>query len=265
MKELNKMMKSTDEVNGAIKKRLMDLQKDKINDGLYDCEKCGNRGFQLLYIDDELVYEKCQCYEIRNARRKMRDLGLLRFLDEHNSFKNFKATTDWQRKIKKTAVEFVDDPHNKFFYIGGQVGSGKTILCATILSQLIEKYYRTNYDYIIWGDIIRTLAFDDKNKQEMNYYKNCDVLFIDDFLRNCARNELNIQNYEREIAMELINYRYLNKKVTIISSELYYQELEQIDDAIASRIRENADDGKFVLSIKRDKERNIRTNKNVLI
>ena len=65
--------------------------------------------------------------------------------------------------------------------------------------------------------------------------------------------------------MELINYRYLNKKVTIISSELYYQELEQIDDAIASRIRENADDGKFVLSIKRDKERNIRTNKNVLI
>ena len=62
MKELNKMMKPTDEVNGAIKQRLMDLQKDKINDGLYDCEKCGNRGFQLFYIDDELVYEKCKCY-----------------------------------------------------------------------------------------------------------------------------------------------------------------------------------------------------------
>ena len=265
MKELNKMVNEKNAPVGAIKQRVIDYQQTKINDGLYDCEKCGNRGYQLFYIDDDLLYEKCDCYEIRNARRKMRDLGLLRFLDENNSFKKFVATKDWQRKIKKTAIEFVENPHNKFFYIGGQVGSGKTILCATILSQLIEKYYRSNYDYIIWGDVLRTLAFDDKNKEEMNYYKNCDVLFIDDFLRNTARNELNIQNYEREIAMELINYRYLNKKTTIISSELYYQELEQIDDAIASRIKENADDGKFVLSVKRDKERNARINKDVLI
>lgn len=255
------------DVKGAIKRRVIENFKNQvIDDGIYECKKCGNHGYTIVWNEfDEMMYQKCTCYNIRNARRKMKDMGLLRYLDKHSTFANFKATADWQKRIKEKAMEFVNDFKGKTFYIGGQVGAGKTILCSTILCNIMKDNEICGYDYMIWGDLVRCLAFDDKDKREMQFYKDCDILYIDDFLRSSARNDLSLQSWERDVAMELINYRYINKKTTIISSELYYQELEKIDDAIATRIYENADFGKYCLSIKRDEKRNLRKNKDELI
>lgn len=252
---------------GYITRKFIREWKDhKLNDGIYECEKCNNHGYTLLVEEGGTpIFKKCSCYQIRRSRKRMKEMGLLNYLDENNSFDKFIAKADWQKRVKQKAIEFVDDYQNKMFYIGGQVGSGKTILCATIMGNILKDENLHDYEYMIWSDVLRTLTFDDKEKKEMNYYKNCEILFIDDFMRNPSRNNLQINSWEREIAMELINYRYLNKMTTIISSELYYQEIEQLDDAIASRIYENADNGNYILSIKREEQRNKRKQKVDLI
>lgn len=257
MKELQ--FEKHDNVQGAVKENtLRRFKEEKINDGIYECEECSNHGY-IIYFDenDEMKYQQCRCYQIRQARRKMRDLGLLKYCGDNNSFDEFIATEQWEKRVKKSAMDFVNNYHNKFFYIGGQIGAGKTKICSLIICNILMKA-RISYEYIIWGDTARTLAFDDKNKKEMEYLKEIELLYIDDFLRSTARNELKITQWERDVVMELINYRYINNKTTIISSELYFNELAEVDDSVASRIYENSDNGKYCLSIKREKNRNKR-------
>lgn len=258
MKEIK--FEKHENVSGAIKQNtIKKFKEEKINDGIYECEECSNHGYILFFDEnDELKYKNCKCYNIRQSRRKMRDLGLLKYVGKTNSFDEFIAVEQWEKRIKQSAINFVENYENKMFYIGGQVGSGKTKICSLILVNIFMKSKLYDYEYIIWGDTARTLAFDDKNKKEMEYLKEIDLLYIDDFLRSTARNDLKVQQWERDVMMELINYRYINRKTTIISSELYFNELVDVDDSVASRIFENAENGKFCLSVKRDKNRNKR-------
>ena len=57
------------------------------------------------------------------------------------------------------------------------------------------------------------------------------------------------------LAYELINYRYVKKLTTIISSEKQLDELMEIDSAIAGRINEMA--GNYLIKIK-GKDKNLR-------
>lgn len=271
MKELNEILniKNTEKKSSfnAVKNNALRIWKEsKINDGIYECKKCYNHGYIIDFDEyDEIKYIQCECYTIRQTRRKMRDLGLLKYVGETNSFDEFTATEQWQKRIKKHAIDFVDNYENKMFYIGGQVGAGKTKICSLIFANILMKSGYINYEYIIWGDTARLLAFDDKQKKEMDYLKNIDLLYIDDFLRSTARADFKMQQWERDVMMELINHRYINNKTTIISSELYFNELVELDDSVASRIYENADGGKYCLSIKRDKNRNKRLINNEIL
>ena len=68
--------------------------------------------------------------------------------------------------------------------------------------------------------------------------------------------DTNKQGSALEIAFDLINRRYNNRKATIISSELQIGDVEQLDKALAGRIKERS--GKFMLNIKNEDNRNYR-------
>jgi DNA replication protein DnaC len=61
---------------------------------------------------------------------------------------------------------------------------------------------------------------------------------------------------DKRLAFELINYRYVNRLPTIISSEWHIADLSDFDEATGSRIAERSDG--FCLDISRDKQRNHR-------
>ena len=68
--------------------------------------------------------------------------------------------------------------------------------------------------------------------KEMDKYKNCTVLFIDDLLKGQT------SETDKKYIYEIINYRYMTEKSIIVSTEKTLDELMNYDAAIASRIIE---------------------------
>lgn len=250
------------EENFLEKRTVRIYNESKIKDDIYNCDKCNNRG-ATAYLNEfgKFALKQCDCYNIRKNRRKMESLGLLEFLDENNSFDEMIDTELWQKTMINTAKDYVDNFDNEWLFVCGSVGSGKTKLCSIVFSKLLEKYPNAECNYLRWDSENRRLTFpSEKEKvdvnQEIEDYKTCDILYIDDFLRLKNKNDFN--TFMSDTAKSIIDYRYTNKLPTIISSELYYNELEEIDEAIATRIYQRCKKGKYVISIKRDKNRNMR-------
>ena len=213
---------------------------------IYYCPKCNSKGFYHCILRKEPGGW---------SRNILRNAGLLNFVDGNNSFDSFVVKTPWQERMKSKAIEYVSNYSDKWFFIGGNVGTGKTKLCTTIIAKLLEKK-SSSVIYFRWASDFQRYTFD-KDREQLSYIKNCQILYIDDFLRN-----RDISTPERILAMDIIDYRYINNLCTIISSELSYEEIEDIDYALATRIYEKC--GCYNLSMKRDKERNVRKNQELI-
>ena len=259
-----------DEIENKIKERgvqkLTENNKNKFwvdrtnsmkgDSSIYNCPKCNSKGF-YAYLDENGNYKEktCTCIRIRSSRNILRNAGLLNFVDSNNSFDSFVVKTTWQERMKSKAIDYVNNGGDKWFFIGGNVGTGKTKLCTTIIAKLLEKK-SSSVIYMRWASDFQRYTFD-KDREQLSFIKNCQILYIDDFLRN-----RDISTPERILAMDIIDYRYINNLCTIISSELSYEEIEDIDYALATRIYEKC--GSYNLSMKRDKERNVRKNQELI-
>ena len=80
--------------------------------------------------------------------------------------------------------------------------------------------------------------------------KNTGLLFIDDFFRKPPT------EVDKAKMFDIINFRYLNNKPCIFSSEKSLPEILNIDEAIGSRIFEMAK--KFNVEIGKDMKKNYR-------
>ena len=197
----------------------------------------------------------------------LEQLGLLEFLDDNTSFDKLTENELWQKNMIDIAKRYVENFNNEWLLVCGNVGSGKTTLCTIVFSKLLEKNPDCTCEYLRWDAESKLLTFpSEKQKEEVarriEDYKTCDLLYIDDFLR--LKNKSDFNSYLADIAKSIIDYRYINKLPTIISSELYYNELEELDEAIASRIYQRCKNGQYVISIRRDKERNMRKKVNMI-
>ena len=153
----------------------------------------------------------------------------------------------------------LEQSNNDWYMVGGQYGSGKTHICTAISGQLIMQ--GKTFFYLPYVSMIPSLANDLKNfyadvkgkaEDTINKIKNVDVLYIDDFLKTKTHIDL---------IWQIIDYRYQQKNaITIISSELYYNEMKAIDGALASRIWQRTKQTKYSVEIGRDESRNKREN-----
>ena len=239
-----------------------------VKDKVYECAKCKNKG-KIAYLNEEgrFAVRDCECYRIRANRRKMERLGLLTFLDENNSLDTFVAEENWQQYMKDKAQQYLNSPEDNWLMVGGNVGSGKTKLCAIIFSKLLEHNLDQTCEYLRWDSEYKDLAYPTKEekaeiKARIEEYKTCDILYIDDFIRLKSKNEFKTD--VSNLAKSIIDYRYMKGLKTIISSELFYNEMEEIDEAIASRIYQKCKSGEYVIAINRKKERNVRKNVEII-
>lgn len=225
-----------------------------------NCSKCNGRGYIAQVISEKnikgheircyMVLRECECLNDKNENRKAQNSGTQPLLQK--TFENFMASSPWQKGIKSLAEE--NAKGKDWFFIGGQSGAGKTHICSAITNYQFRNRIQVNY--MIWNDQINELKnFEDNTMMEK--LKRVECLYIDDlFKKPRGQNGLpNLSTPDIDKTWKLLNFRYLNKLKTIISSELNLEEVLKIDESMGSRIKEAA--GKFIISVNGN-ERNLR-------
>ena len=231
--------------------------------GYYNCEKCKNKGVIYYRAENgEELFRDCECLKIRNSIRLVEKSGLKNVLEKY-TFGTFKTDTDFTRYVYAKAQAFFKEVEKntdgvKWFYFGGQVGCGKTHICTAIVGELLTKQNKPTL-YMQWREDVTNLKANVMNAYEyekrMKAFKTVDVLYIDDLFK--TEKGKTPTTADINIAFEILNYRYnQNELITVISSEKTAFDLLEIDEAIASRIVENARD--FRVDVKNDKTKNFR-------
>lgn len=220
----------------------------------YDCPFCKNKGMLQRAVFSELVKYwatesyNCSCLMNRKAFQDKKESGLNS--SGRYTFESYIAEDDWQKRIKKAALDFVCDlDKGNWFFIGGQSGAGKTHITTALTNACIERGCRAKY--MKWGEEvarIKGLVSSDpaQYQADMNVLKSVPVLLIDDMFkggRNAAGGYNPPTEADIKCAFDIINARYNDpQSITIISSERTIKDIEAIDEAISGRIYERAKD-----------------------
>lgn len=229
----------------------------------YNCEKCKNKGHIMVVGENGYeAYRPCKCQQVRATLRRAIKSGLGGVITEY-TFEKFNATEDWQKHIKQTAQEFCKDDMAKWFYIGGQVGAGKSHICTAISAHYIK--LGCDVKYMVWAEEakrLKALVNDNTYQELINLYKNVEVLYIDDFLK--VKYGETPTAADINLAFEIVNHRLLeNDKITIISSEKRLDEIMEYDEATMSRIFQKT--GKYKINIGKDSKKNYRLKDSVYL
>ena len=231
-------------------------------DGL-NCELCRNKGYivkpKLYGKNYEITQVKCECWKQRKTMSDLRKSGLEAMMLRYN-FTEYTTEHPWQAGVLSKAKAFLREEGEKWFFIGGMTGSGKSHICTAIASDLlIEK--KKEVRYMMWRDESRKLKATINDADcSIDEYKEVEVLYIDDLFKT-AKSELGKKMMypsqgDINVAFEILNSRYLANKKTIISTEFSIQELFDVDEAIGGRIRERC--GEYCINIPRDISKNYR-------
>lgn len=214
-----------------------------------DCPICKNRMYITVANGPELISVDCSCRNKRIALRAALDSDVKPDL----SLEQWKTTLPWQKSVADKAKEYIEQNPPKWFVMLGQSGAGKTMVCSMIVNALAARGIVTKK--VLWEDLLQELKNrlnePERYKSLMNTVKYEPVLFIDDFFKYYP------SEWALSVAFQIIDFRSRNEKKTLISSEKFYPELREIDEAIAGRIYEKADP--YILQIQKDEKNNYRT------
>lgn len=134
---------------------------------------------------------------------------------------------------------------------------GKTHICTAIAGRYIATGTPTMY--MLWSDEskkLKRLVNDSEYDREINKFKKADLLYIDDLFKVKDNRKDYVTDGDVKLAFEILNYRYINNLKTIISSEFYLKELQEIDPAVAGRIKQMSKNN--CLSVEKAVDRNYR-------
>lgn len=231
----------------------------------YECEKCLNRGHWLESRSDgdkffTEVMVMCKCNRVRKALRRLQESGLKHVVSDYK-FDNFIATEDWQKSILQKSKQFVEDYEGKWLFMGGNSGAGKSHLCTAVAISILKK--ENEVKYMLWRDEagrLKSLLNSGEYLDEIEYYKNVDVLYIDDLFKTGRTENKQTQRPtpgDINLAFEILNNRAVRKKTTIISTECTMTDLVDIDEGVAGRIKDMCGE-EYCLNIGKDRAKNYR-------
>lgn len=236
------------------------------------CPLCLNKGC-IFYVKENRSEETgeivtafvtardCSCTRQRKYLWNLKNGGFTKTIYDY-SFDNFRTDEPWQMRMRTEAWNYaVSTDLNKWLWVSGQPGSGKTHICTAVCKKLMQA--GRTVQYMLWSDILQRLEavrFDEERTNLlMAEIRGVDVLYIDDFLKTFTRGHKKPQapsDSQLRAAFNVINARYSVKKRTIISSEHLLEELTYYDTALAGRIKERAD--KNTIELNREEGRDQR-------
>lgn len=220
----------------------------------YDCKICHNKGIVYFRQGDEIVSKNCDCMKVRESLARIKNSGLSNLIEKY-TFDRYIIEHDFQKVVKDKAVNFLKN-NAKWFFIGGQIGCGKSHICTAIVGELLKQGKQARY--MQWrDDVVKLKSHANSYEYELliKPFKNAEVLYIDDLFKTRAGEFPT--SADVNIAFEIINQRYINPDfITIISSERTISDMLKIDEAVASRICEYA--GDYMINISEDIHKNYR-------
>ena len=222
-----------------------------------NCPHCGGVGY--IRYDVPIDHEKfgkletcvCRAKDVADAARSrlfaMSNLNRL----SHLTFENFspagndraKFMSAQERENLRVAFEKSEDfarKHEGWLLLEGGYGCGKTHLAAAIANFSVNNGMPTLF--ITVPDLLDSLRFsyDDPEitfEQRFDDIRNSGLLILDDF------GTQNATPWAQEKLFQIINYRYINKLPTVITTNLMLDEIE-------ARIRSRLQDESFVNHLK---------------
>lgn len=207
------------------------------------CEKCYGSGFILVNRDGYDFAVECECRKQMITDALMRSSGIgeaykSKRISNYETKGNEKLIK--ARDIAKEYIEHFADIEatikNSAMFLG-TVGSGKTHLSLAIANELLDN--GVQFYYMPYRETMMELkqnAINDKYKYEdlMDKLTTARVLVIDDLFKG------KITDTEIGYVFQIVNQRYLNGLPFVLSSEKMPNDLMAIDEAIASRLIEQA-------------------------
>lgn len=202
---------------------------------IYDCPDCKDTG----YVDGQ----KCHCFKEAIIRLLYEQSGIRDLLEKENfsslsydyyqgeDLERFRKAVAECRNFIKT---FDTDYQNLFFY--GTVGTGKSFLSGCVARELIESGHSVIY-FSAAGlfELLSRNIFDYKNKEEQALFHEdlygCDLLIVDDLGTEYTK------NIAPSVLFSLLNGRHLNRRSTVISTNLSLEDIRnRYSDRVFSRI-----------------------------
>ncbi len=204
----------------------------------YNCQKCKDSG----YVDGEL----CDCVKAA-YEKKLLSMLQLNYIPDF-SFSDFdysvfdKNSGDRMKKLYLACEKFCDvfpytNVQNLIFL--GNTGTGKTCLISAIANDLLKKKF--SVIYLTAFELSQTMLHyhiaDVNNKKGiLDSFLDCDLLVIDDL-----GTEPIYKNVTLEYFFLIINQRNLDKKHTLVSSNLTLNEMiDRYGERIFSRITDKS-------------------------
>lgn len=195
---------------------------------------------QYEHLPDRKDIKKCHTKLLLDEQYNLTHIpdiyryALLKYLDEDNS-----AYKEIQQRVNTLKRE-----HEYFNYIltGAGTGTGKTFAACVLLNEFVVKKVHLVDDplttpvamYVDFSAFMQRIkaSFDTKDEELSDYIENvktCELLIIDDVLAS------RVSDYDRDVAFVIFNERFLQRKSTILISNLNINRLRQ-DDVLTERV-----------------------------
>lgn len=224
----------------------------------YNCERCSDTGWILINRQDSApLAVSCECRELEKLKSHWKASGINPETSKQ-TFSNFEVWNEYSRKAKDAAVAYYKDFHNlrserrNSIMICGQVGSGKTHLTVALALNFINK--KIQVVYMPYRDTVtklkQNMLDEEYYRKTISKYQSAEVLLIDDLFKG------KINDTDINIVFEILNYRYINHRPIIVSTEFSVEKLLGVDESIGSRIYEMCKD--YIVEIGRGRDNNYR-------
>lgn len=220
----------------------------------YKCSKCKDVEFILKRTETgEEVAVDCECRTERHAERLMKSSKITKNF-QSRTFSSF-VLNDRPEAVKQAydaawnyVVDYPKTEEKGSIALLGRPGCGKTHLLMAVSNNLISEGVRVLY--FPWVEGFNELRNDfDSLLDRIKALQEAEVLFIDDLFKGQENVEgKGPTKFQLEQLFAIINYRYLEGKPILISSEKSMSQICQFDEAIGSRINEMCKDYKIFLN-----------------
>ena len=206
-----------------------------------ECSICGGGGYIYKTVNGYSFADECSCVTEKKIERYLRSSGVDYEEYLSKSISTFKVDTDEAENMKQIAEQFLEDDKATGAGYFGKSGTGKTHICIAICQELTRSKAIPHFYFAYRREIqrLKSVFFHSEDYDRlMSKWTSCKVLFIDDLFKFATDRTGTIQTQDLQIMFDIINSRYLNKAVTIFSSEFALNDIKNIDAALASRIYE---------------------------
>ena len=187
-----------------------------------DCPQCEGTGWKPVETDGVRRVVRCDCHDQERAEVLLKRARIPRRY-EHCAFENFDIWKDNQtlRWAKLNAERFVDEyPTDVGLLFIGTTGAGKTHLAVAILRELIIRkgVECLFYDFHDLLKAIRDSYNPVSQTSELSILQpvlDVEVLLLDELAAS------NPSDWVKETLQHIINTRYNQKKITLITTTLF--------------------------------------------